>query len=99
MFNSQPFMGNVDDDQGYGGASSSCPLASSPTFGFIILFNWNEGIQRPFKLFPRRTFKDEIRSDCIDKDLKNEHRIKKLRPLSPLPGQKLSLFGKVEDST
>ena len=66
-------------------------------YGFVILFNWNEEIQRPFKLFPRKAFSpNEIRDRCYEKLLIPEQRIRKLMPLKPLPGQKLSFFAKVE---
>lgn len=68
-------------------------------YGFIILFNWSVEIMKPFKVFPRRSFgKDEICDYWIDNKLEDQWRIKKLKALSPLPGQKMSLFAKVEDS-
>ena len=73
---------------------------SSPTtysYGFAILFNWDEEVQRPFKIFPRKAFgNDEISERCYTKDLPNDYRIRKLKPLKPLPGQKMSFFAKVE---
>ena len=74
---------------------SSCPTEIS--YGFVILFNWNEKVKKPFKIFARNTFTtDDIRDRCYEKILVNEMRIRKLKPLHSLPGEKMSLFGKVE---
>lgn len=76
---------------------SSLEMPSPTTYGHVILFNWDEGVQRPFKMFPRKAFgSEEITDRCYNKDLSNDYRIRKLKPLKPLPGQKMSLFAKVE---
>lgn len=66
-----------------------------PGFTFVILFNWDESVQKPFKMFPRKAF-PEIKEVYLERELPDEYRIKKLRPLKPLPNQVMSLFGKVE---
>lgn len=71
-----------------------CP--PSITYGFLILFNWNENIKNPFKIFPHRAFNNEIGENCVTKKLTNMYRIKALRPMKSLSGQKLSMFAKVE---
>lgn len=93
MFNSEPLHPGI----GTKNLTSSCPLNSEFIYGFAILFNWDERIQRPFKLFPRKTFKpDEIKDRCYEHHLLDTFRIKKLKPLKALPGQKISFFAKVE---
>lgn len=92
LFNSEPSLKGKDNED-HGGAS--CPIQASVIFGFVILFNWDESKQKPFKLFPRKAF-PEIREVYLQRDLPDEYRIKKLRPLKPLPGQIMSLFAKVE---
>ena len=77
--------------------TASCPITPFFVCGFVILFNWDEGQQRPFKLFPRKAF-PEITDYCLNKELADEFRIKKLCPLKPLPGKIMSLFAKVESS-
>ena len=86
----------LDDPQiDNGQRSATCP--NSLSYGFVILFNWNESIKTPFKMFPRKAFSiDEISNKCMNSNLKDEFRIKKLKALKPLPGQKMSLFAKVE---
>ena len=97
LFNSQPAQRQDDNERGT--EFNSCPVMHSTLFGFIILFNWNEGIQRPFQIYQRGFFsKEDIKYYCTEKNLSNSTRIKKLKPLKPLPGQKMSLFGKVEAS-
>ena len=78
-------------------STSSLVSKSIFHYGFIILFNWNEGVKKPFKIFPRNAFStDDIRTYCYEKHLKNENRIRKLTTLKALPGHKMSLFCKVE---
>lgn len=77
--------------------TSSSSSNSVFQYGFIILFNWNEDLKKPFKIFPRKAFStNDIRDHCYEKNVKNENRIRKLMALKPLPGQKMSLFAKVE---
>ena len=78
--------------------ASSSAIVPIVSWGFVILFNWDESVQKPLKIFPRKAF-PEITDFCLDKDLSEKFRIKKLCPLKPLPGQKMSLFCKVESST
>lgn len=95
MFNSEPMHPRNRTEAS--SQSASCPSNSVFIYGFVILFNWDEGIQRPFKLFPRKAFKnDDIKDRCYDQHLVDKFRIKKLKPLKPLPGQRMSLFAKVE---
>lgn len=77
----------------------SCPVKPLKNYVYVILFNWKEDLKKPFKMFPRKAFtQDEIRDDIIAKQLPNLFRLKKLKPLKPLPGQRMSLFAKVEAS-
>lgn len=69
---------------------------STLDYEFVILFNWNDGAKKRFKMFRKTTFGKEIQENCISKILKNDYRIKKLKPLTVLPGVKVSLFAKVE---
>lgn len=80
------------------GRSMSCPNSVRFTYGFVILFNWDEQIKKPFKIFPRKAFSTEEISDrCYTSRVSDEYRVKKLKRLRPLPGNKLSIFCKVED--
>ena len=73
------------------------PQHQDYSYGFVILFNWDENAQKPFKIFPRKAFStDDIRDHCYDKVLPDEMRIRKLKPLKSLPGHKMSLFAKVD---
>lgn len=79
------------------GTSASCPSLLYQ-YGFVILFNWNETIKNPFKMFPRQSFStNEISDKCMIERLKDELRIRKLKPMKHIPGQKVSLFAKVEN--
>lgn len=75
--------------------SNSCPV-QIPQYGYLILFNW--GGDKHFKVFHRDDFANEIKDRCVDKDLGYEFRMKKLIPLKLLPGQRMSLFAKMESS-
>lgn len=98
MFFSEPHEIR-DDQEDNTNLPNSCPVALNFVYGFLILFNWDESVKNPFKLYLRSAFsKDEIKEKCIQTKLKDEHRIKKLRALGPLPGQKISLFAKVDTS-
>ena len=93
MFMSEPLHPDAKSET----VTLSCPTETSFTYGFAILFNWDEKVQKPFKIFPRKAFStDDIRDRCYEKVLVDEMRIRKLKPLKPLPGQKMSLFAKVE---
>ena len=74
--------------------SSSCP-AKVCVYAYVILFNWKENIQKPFKMYTRKSLK-EILEYTINNHLKDDFRIKCLKPLMSLPGEKLSLFARVE---
>lgn len=94
MFHSEPLQ---PEDDTNGNMNASCPLNETFTFNYIIFFNWNEEFQRPFKIFSRKQFgSDEIKDRCYEKYLSDEFRVWKIKPLKSLPGQKLSLFAKVE---
>ena len=96
MMDSEPLRKESDDGPNVP-ETASCPISPFFVCGFVILFNWDEGLQKPFKLFPRKAF-PEITDYCLNKELSNEFRMKKLCPLKPLPGKKMSLFAKVESS-
>ena len=97
MFSSEPLPATEAMVEETAARSSSCPSGLSFQYGFVILFNWNEDVRRPFMIFPRSLFsKDEIQDKTMENRLTDQHRMKKLRPLKPLPDQKMSLFAKVE---
>ena len=92
MFNSQPLLGKNYEDP-----SSSCPAVLKFFYGYVILFNWDESKLSPFKMYARKEFtKEEIPNQWLETKLIDKWRLKKLKPLSPLPGQKMSIFAKVE---
>ena len=94
MFQSEPLC---PEDKVPENQNASCPMNESFIFGYIILFNWDEEIQKPFRIFSRKTFStDEIRDRCYTKHLTEEFRVRKIKPLKALCGQKLSIFAKVE---
>lgn len=76
--------------------NNSCPPTVNFVYGYLILFNWNEGVKKPFKLFPRKAFQGEIGDNCVTQKVSDPYRIKKLKALKSLPGQKMSMFAKVE---
>ena len=75
-------------------SNSSGPIEF--TYGFIILYNWNERVKKPFKVFSINLFNNEIQEQCISHTLKGQFRMKVLKPLKALPDQQVSLFAKVE---
>lgn len=80
-----------------GSSGSSVSSGSSAQYGFIILFNWDEEIEKPFALFSRNAFsKHEITDRCYSSKLSDEYRIKRLKSLKEFPGNNMSLFSKVE---
>lgn len=92
-FSSEPLHPEEKEEK----RNSSALEKISINYGFAILFNWDEKVQKPFKIYPRNSFStDDIRDRCYDKVLVDEMRIRKLKPIKSLPSQKLSLFGKVE---
>ena len=93
---SEIYLAEIPPNQRENAQSSSCPASVPMVYGFVILFNWNESLKKPFKMFPRQTFGNEIGDKCITSRLTNLYRIKKLKSLKSLPGQKTSLFAKVE---
>lgn len=66
--------------------------------GYLILFNWDENITKPFNIYPRKNFAQEIKDRSIERHLPDDLRVKKLKHLKSLPGQQMSLFAKVEAS-
>lgn len=91
IFNSSKDLESQESVNG----SASCPV--KVTYGYIILFNWKEGVQKPFKIYSRKTFgPTDIMDETIERNLKDEFRMKSLKPLKALPGLNLSLFAKVE---
>ena len=94
MFNSEPLIdeaNNIEESR-----SISCPVKMAVVYGYVILFNWKEGVKKPFKMYTRNSLK-EIMEYTINNHLKEEFRVKCLKPLRSLPGEKLSLFARVED--
>lgn len=95
MFHSQPLP--QCDQYGNETKSSSCPITMKFHYGYVILFNWCVKAMKPFKMFPRRTFSNQEISDYwMENNVEDQYRIKKLKPLRTLPGEKMSLFAKVE---
>lgn len=77
--------------------TASCPMPVRFQYGFIILFNWDVQIRKPFAVFQLNDFStSEISNYWIDNKLEEKWRIKTLKPLQSLPDKKLSLFAKVE---
>lgn len=76
---------------------SSCPASLTFSYGYVILFNWDEREEMPFKMFARDFFtKEDIQDSCMKVKLANKYRIKSLKSLSPFPDERMSLFAKVE---
>lgn len=75
--------------------ASTCP-AKVFDYGFLVVFNWAENMKNPFKMFSRNAFKSDILNYCMNKKLSDQYRIKKIKPLKPFPGVKVSMFCKVE---
>ena len=97
MFYSEPPMFVEDNEEGHEDRrTSSCPPSISFEYGFVILFNWNEGLKKPFKCYSRNLFKEDITDCCMTKKLTQAYRIKKMKPLKPLLGLRMSLFAKVQ---
>lgn len=67
-------------------------------WGYIIIFNWDEGAVNPFKIYPCKAFENDIKDKFIDKHLADQFRVRKLKPMKSLPGETVSLFGKMEAS-
>lgn len=85
MFNTQPINNKVKKSS-----------VQSFHYGFLILFNWDEGVKKPFKLFGRDEFgRDEISDETYIRNLKDGYRVKRLRCLKAHKGH-LSIFAKVE---
>lgn len=92
MFNSQPTIGRTPPEQG-----ASCPPVPKFFYGFVILFNWDENKEKHFDSYPRSCFStQEIPNYWMENKLIDSWRIRKLKPLSALQGQKMSIFGKME---
>lgn len=69
-------------------------------YSWLVLFSWTAGLKEPFQLFPMSQFVDtEIRPAWITSQLVAKSRIRKLKPLTSLPGQTMSLFAKMETGT
>lgn len=90
MFSSQPLA-----HEGKKTIENSCP-AQVFSFGYVVLFNWDETAKKPFKIFPHKAFAKEIGTRCIEKEIPDQMRMKQLKPLKALPGLKMSLFAKIE---
>ena len=90
MFSSQPPVQESQEDHGSSSSSFVC--------GFLILFHWDDGAVKPFQVFRREDFFNEIKDRFIDKNLPDKFRLKKLKPMKYLPGKTMSLFGKMEAS-
>ena len=94
--NSEPLLGDYKSSVN---PTASCPLNNQYVYGYAILFDWNENLQRPFKMYSRQTFPNQDISDrCYTKHLSDDLRVRKLRPMKMLPGARMSLFAKVEAS-
>ena len=89
MFNTQPSEQDVD--------VPSCPASMHFDYGFVILFDWCVKAKKPFQVFSRAMFnKEEIRDYWMENKLVDKWRLKKLKPLKPLPGQQMSIFAKMD---
>ena len=62
-----------------------------------ILFSWRPGLKNPFSIFPKENFgPTEIREEWYKFQLKPESRLRILKALASFPGEKWSMFAKVE---
>lgn len=97
---SQKDMFESDTEDGKARISSSLGAvlkARKYNYDGIVLFNWDVDLDCPFSDFSLSMFTDtDLKSDWITKNLGNESRILQMSNLSPFPGQKFSLFGKIE---
>ena len=95
VFSSEPQ--NPDERMVDGRNANSCPV-SVPQFRYVVLFNWCDSVVKPFQVYPRETFADEIKDRCLEQDLTYQLRMKRLIPLKALPGERMSLFAVMEGS-
>lgn len=90
MFNDSPHVEELPRD---------CPSGTVFEYSFVILYKWCVKTKRPFKVFSRTSFKkSEIREFWLKHQLEDKFRLRKLKPISSLPGQKCSIFAKMEKS-
>lgn len=76
--------------------SSSLPAQLTYTYLWVVLFDWNEDVEKPFGLYQVAMFRDsELKPSWIAGDLDQKSRLKQMK-LSALPGKTVSLFAKVE---
>ena len=76
--------------------SSSLPATLAYTYLWVVLFDWDENVERPFNLYQVAIFsRSEMKPKWIKGELNCISRKKKLK-FSALPGKNLSLFAKVE---
>lgn len=80
-------------------SSSLDPVMKSHVYKYdaIVLFNHDVDVENPFSEYKLTMFTEQdINRDWILKKLGAASRITILTNLSPFPGQKMSLFGKIE---
>ena len=71
--------------------------STSLVYDQIVLFNWSKDELHPFKVYPRSDFRDEeIRDEWLKYQMRPKSRIRKLKSISKLPNQNLSMFAKVQ---
>lgn len=75
---------------------SSLPSALTYEYLWVILFQWDVNVEKPFDIYPIGLFPiSEIKEAWISGDLEELSRLKKLQ-FRALKGKTFSLFGKVE---
>lgn len=97
LFSSQPLPSDGDGDDEKDSdrgdeISASCPIKLLSTF--VMLFEWDETLPNPFKVFPFSKLDKQIKPAWIQNNLTPKSRQKKLK----LNGKNMSLFGKMNSS-
>ena len=91
MFATQPDPVDKETVQEDKVISSSCPAKLNSMFKWVCLFEWDENLSDPFKIFSASRFK-EIKDAWIKSILSTNSRQKKI----VVEGKTMSLFGKCD---
>lgn len=89
----QPVLDQVEID--LSAPSSSCPPRLGQSSKWVIVFEWDEGVEEVFKVYLISYFGSEIQESWITSVLSSASRQKKLK-FSRLEGKTVSLFGKID---
>lgn len=75
---------------------SSLPTSLSYTYLWVVPFDWDENVEKPFDIYQIALFSpSELKDIWISGELDSRSRQKKLK-FSAVPGKTVSLFAKVE---